>query len=72
MITNANAVLEALKAAGNEVMAGKGGFWIKGTGFISLSKARKLTGIMAPKRTYHPKQRAWGDFATLVMLNGAK
>lgn len=65
-------VLSALKGLGHEVIAGKGGFWLKGIGFISLTAARKLVCIEAPKRAFRPKIRAWGDFATVAMLNGAK
>ena len=51
------------------VLAGKGGFWIKGHGFITTAKARKITGIKG--KTRNPPQRlaAWGDYATVAMLN---
>ena len=40
---------------GKEVLQlqGKGGFWIRGEGFLSLANARRKTGIAVPSR---PKQ----------------
>lgn len=56
MRETAREVLIALnKIKGEEnVLYGKGGFWIKGEGWISLAQARKLTGIKAPKREPRP------------------
>lgn len=51
-----------------EVLQGKSGFWIRGHGFITLAKARKLTGIKAPSRQ-RTRMPAWGDYATVAMLN---
>jgi hypothetical protein len=45
--------LENLKGKDN-VLYGKGGFWIRGEGWISLAKARRITGIKAPKREPRP------------------
>lgn len=63
-------VQEALQAAGCQVLSGKGGFWIRGEGFITLAAARKRTGIAAPKRNFRGRQAAWGDFATIAAMNG--
>ena len=52
-----------------EVLQGKGGFWIHGHGFITLAKARKLTGIKAAPRPRYERIPAWGDLATIAMLN---
>jgi hypothetical protein len=65
-------VLNALVTRGFEVIYGKGGFWIKGQGFITLAQARKLTGIQAPKREFRPRVQAWGDWATVAMINGRR
>lgn len=64
-------VLAALqdKYGADNVIYGKGGFWVKGQGFLSLSQARKLTGILAPKREFCPRVSAWGDYATIAMIN---
>ena len=52
-----------------DVMTGKGGFFVKGEGFVTIAKARKVTGIEGPKREPARVQSAWGDYATIVMLN---
>ena len=50
-------------------LAGKGGFFIKGHGFITTAKARRVTSIKG--KTRNPPQRllAWGDYATIAMIN---
>jgi len=53
---------------GAPVLQGKGGFWIRGHGFITLAKARKITGIKAPSRE-RQRMPAWGDYATIAALN---
>lgn len=68
----ASDVQAALEAQGREVLKGKGGFWIKGEGHITLAHARKRTGIAAPARQRRERQQAWGDFATIAILNGAR
>jgi len=50
-------------------LAGKGGFFVKGVGFISTAKARKITGIKGKTRNPPRKLQAWGDYATIAMLN---
>jgi hypothetical protein len=49
-----------------------GGFFVKGHGFMSVSKARTLTGIKAEKRTVKPIATTgaagqWNAFASLVL-----
>jgi hypothetical protein len=51
------------------VLAGKGGFFIKGHGFINTAKARRLTGIKGKTRNPPTRLSAWGDYATIAMLN---
>lgn len=62
------AVLEALRAKyGTDAVMdarSKGGFFVKGVGFLSLAKARTQLGIAAEKREPRPAG-AWGDFATM-------
>lgn len=62
-------VQKALQQQGYKVISGKGGFWLNGGGFVSLAKARTMTGIRAPKRKPGLIQSAWGDWATVAMLN---
>lgn len=64
---------EALKGIyKSEILAGKGGFWIKDNGFVTLQQARKITGIRGKKRVKLDTIRAWGDYATIAMINGIK
>ena len=63
-----------LKAAlekhfGAPSLAGKGGFWVKGHGFIPTTKARRLTGIKGPTRNPPTRLSSWGDWATIEMIN---
>jgi len=54
------------------VIQGKGGFFVQGHGFVTLQKARKLTGHPAPSRVNRDKTLPWGDYATIVAINGGK
>ena len=72
MTDNIKKVYEALKTLGKNVLCGKGGFFIKDEGFITLVQARKLTGISAEKRVVKQKILPWGDYATIAMINGIK
>lgn len=54
------------------VIQGKGGFFVKGHGFISLRKARELTGHPSPPRVKRDRVMPWGDYATVVAMNGGK
>jgi hypothetical protein len=65
-------VMGALKAMGKEVISGKGGFWIRGEGFVTLAQARRLVGIPAPKRVKKAPAKPWGDYATIAALNGIR
>ena len=63
-------VFAALKLLNPDTCGGKdSGFYVKGEGFVSLAQARKRTGISAPPREYKPRIGAWGDYATVAMLN---
>ena len=43
------------KLGSDDWCTGKGGgFWVKGHGFFTVAKARKLTGIAAKKRVVRP------------------
>ena len=41
-------------------LAGKGGFFIKGHGFITTAQARKITGIKGKTRNPPKRLSAWG------------
>ena len=63
---------ETLGGTFADVCEGKGGFWIKGKGFYSIAAARRITGIKPPKHNLQERQPAWGDYATIAMLNGVR
>ena len=56
---------------GVDVVSGKGGFFIRGHGHISLVKARSITGIKPQsKRTKRLKSRGYGDMGWLSRTFG--
>lgn len=55
-----------------DVLQGKGGFWIKGKGFYTIAQARKITGIKATPRPARERISAYGDYATIALINGIK
>ena len=61
---------------GYDVLSGKGGFWLRKdnkTKFITLAKARNITGISPKfKRTQRAKVSCFGDYATIAAINGIK
>jgi len=65
----AHTLAEKLGKQHSDIVAGKGGFWIKGKGFYTIAQARKLTGIKAAPRNERPVMRALGDYATIAQLN---
>jgi hypothetical protein len=64
-----NQLIAKLREMGHEVVAGKGGFFIKNIGFVSTAKAQKMTGIKPVKRETRPAMLPYGDYATIVMIN---
>ena len=62
-------VYDALVTVGYDVIKGKGGFWIRGEGFVSLAQARKRTGVIAPKRQKRIRQAPYGDLAWIAAIN---
>lgn len=62
----------ALAANGKEAVYGKGGFWINGSGFVSLKEVAKRYGIIPEPRVQRERIGAYGDYATIAMLNGVK
>lgn len=63
-------VKAALEAQGLEALKGKGGFWIRNEGWISLAQARKRTGLAAVPRQIRPRQTAYGEWAIVAALSG--
>ena len=56
----------------SKALIGKGGFWVKEHGFISLAKARRITGIKATPREPRARVQPWGDYATIAKINGVR
>ncbi len=57
----------------DHIVSGKGGFWVRGYGFFTYAKARKLTGM--PIENPRPRKQhmmPYGDYATIAMINGIK
>ncbi|KKM19714.1 hypothetical protein LCGC14_1652790 [marine sediment metagenome] len=53
-----------------DVLQGKGGFWVKGQGFWTIAKARRVTGIKATPRPRRERITAYGDYATIAAIGG--
>lgn len=73
MTNERSAIIAEYASRGIEACAGKGGFFVKDRGFVSLRDARKETGIsMAKTRTPGTRVSAYGDYAMIACLNGIK
>ena len=71
MTTVQDELQAALEAQGFEVLAGKGGFWLRGHGHVTTAKARQMTGIAAEPRVRR-ERIAYGDYAQLVSFVNRK
>ena len=65
------ALQAALEAQGFEVLAGKGGFWLRGHGHVTTAQARRMTGLAAEPRIGRPRI-AYGDYAQLIRFVNRK
>jgi len=72
MTTAKESLITELKALGKEVIAGKGGFFIRGEGFLTTRQAQKLTGIKPKPRTKRLYVSPYGDWATIQMITRVK
>lgn len=71
-MTKTQEILQAaLEAQGFEVLAGKGGFWLRGHGHVTTAKARRMTGIAAEPRVRR-ERIAYGDYAVLIAFVNRK
>lgn len=66
------ACLEALQRDNREAVYGKGGFWVRGEGFFTLAQIAKQYQITAETRNFRGRISAYGDYATIQMISGAK
>ena len=53
-----------------EVVYGKGGFFVRGKGHVSIPKARKITGIKGEKRRGKLVTGGYGDYAWMRKIAG--
>ena len=65
-------IISALRAQGREVCYGKGGFYIRGQGWMNYARARKLADLEVPDELRrHPRERVlYGDAATIHAIAG--
>ncbi len=52
-----------------DVLSAKGGFFVKGVGFITLAKSRKVTGIKSIVQRI-PRTGNYGDYAIMCNIVG--
>ena len=69
--TQKQELLKALKKHyKTEVLYGKGGFFVKGKGHISMATARRVTGIKPEPRERRAKSGGYGDYAIMRKIAG--
>lgn len=64
--------LAALAADGKEVLTGNGGVFIRGEKWVSWAGLYRRYGITPAKRPTKPRVSAYGDYATIALINGVK
>lgn len=72
-MTGQKQIIEALKTNGFEAVTAKGGFFIRGQGFVSYSAAKKLAGLsgrLTERAAPQERVSAFGDWAIVAMMNG--
>jgi len=70
MVNKQTLIVALKKHYKTDVISGKGGFFVKDKGFITLVQARKITGIKAVPRQKKGKTGGYGDYATLRKIVG--
>ena len=70
-------VAEALTAQGWEAMYHEGRFAMRKPGdtkttFATLAQARAMVGMSAPRREFRERVSAYGDWATVALMNRVK
>ena len=53
-----------------DVAYGKGGFFVRGKGHVTVAQARRVTGVKAQARPRRPKTGGYGDYAILRKVAG--
>lgn len=63
-------IIAALAARGIEAVYGKGGFFVRGQGFVTFAQARKLAAVAAKPIDRQCRHTAYGEYAIFAALNG--
>ena len=65
-------ILNGLQANGHEAVSGKGGFFVRGIGFVTTSKAKAMAGLKGnlTGRTQGQRVTAHGDYAIVAAIVG--
>lgn len=66
------AIIESLREQGLEAVYGKGGFFLRGEGFVSFAKARRLAGVAVSEGLRRERREAvlYGDAAIVHLIAG--
>lgn len=64
------AAIEALARDGKEAVTGKGGFHIKGEGFVKAATVYRRYGLKSGRATKRERVQPYGDYAWLAAING--
>lgn len=66
------AIIAKFAEQGIPALHGKGGFFLKGEGWISFAAARKRTGVDVPENLKREGGRmtAYGEFAIVAAISG--
>ncbi len=65
-------IIEALAAKGFEVLTARGGFFIRGRGFVTYSQAKSLAelrGKLTDREAPQPRVGAYGEWAFVAAIN---
>jgi hypothetical protein len=65
-------IIAAFRAQGIEALHGKGGFFLKGEGWISFAAARKRTQVTVADNLKREgcRMTAYGDYAIVAAISG--
>jgi hypothetical protein len=65
-------IIEALAAQGIEALYGKGGFYLRGQGFVTFAQARKLAAVVVPESLKREQRESilYGDAAIVHLISG--
>jgi hypothetical protein len=64
-------IIDALQERDIDALAGKGGFFLRGRGWVSYATAKRLAGITGTLTNRPRRERisAWGEYAWIAGIN---